>query len=421
LNNLDNPIHLSVDHLFRRRAGQMIAVLSRLFGAERLDQIEDAVQTAMVRALRQWPFQGTPDNPTAWLIQVAKNDLLDRLRRDARWRGEENEIDAAIDRLSTKGDEAAARFSREVHDDQLRLLFLSCHPLLMEEAQVALALKTIGGFSVPEIARAFLTRESTVARSLTRAKQRLREHHARFETPPPDKLPQRLDAVLKVLYLMFNEGYSASDGESLVRLDLCQEAIRLAELLADHPVTGVPRVHALVALFLFQGARLPARTDARGELLLLADQDRSKWNQAFLKRGLTALKRSASGAELSDYHLEAEIAACHSLAPSFEATDWARVLKCYEDLLARKASPIIELNRTIAYSRVYGAQAGLAELEKLRGNRLLQNYYPFYAALAELLRELGEWARAIEAYEQAMTLTSSQPARQFLRRRIESL
>jgi predicted RNA polymerase sigma factor len=156
-------------------------------------------------------------------------------------------------------------------------------------------------------------------------------------------------------------------------------------------------------------------------LLLLADQDRSKWNQAFLKRGLTALQRSASGAELSDYHLEAEIAACHSLAPSFEATDWARVLKCYEELLARKSSPIIELNRIIAYSRVYGAQAGLAELEKLRGNRLLQNYYPFYAALAELLRELGEWARAIEAYEQAMTLTSSQPARQFLRRRIESL
>jgi RNA polymerase sigma factor (sigma-70 family) len=232
LNNLDNPIHLSVDHLFRRRAGQMIAVLSRLFGAERLDQIEDAVQTAMVRALRQWPFQGTPDNPTAWLIQVAKNDLLDRLRRDARWRGEETEIDAAIDRLSTKGDEAAARFSREVHDDQLRLLFLSCHPLLMEEAQVALALKTIGGFSVPEIARAFLTRESAVARSLTRAKQRLREHQAQFETPPPDKLPQRLNAVLKVLYLMFNEGYSASDGQSLVRLDLCYEAIRLADLLA---------------------------------------------------------------------------------------------------------------------------------------------------------------------------------------------
>lgn len=396
----------------------MIAVLSRLFGAERLDQIEDAVQTAMVRALRQWPFQGTPENPTAWLIQVAKNDLLDHLRRDARWRGDEQEIETAIDRWSTAGDQDSAKFSREVHDDQLRLIFLCCHPLLTEESQVVLALKTIGGFSVSEIASAFLAQTGSISRSLSRAKQRLREREARFETPAPDELPQRLEAVMRVLYLMFNEGYSASDGESLIKLDLCNEAIRLSDLLANHPATAVPKMHALNALLLFQGARLPARIDSRGELLLLAEQDRTVWNHGLLKRGLYAFKQSASGSELSDYHLEAEIAACHSLAESFEATDWLRVLKCYEELLERRPSPIVDLNRIIALSKVHGARAGLAELEKLKNNRLLQNYYPFYTALAELQRENGESEQALISYRQALKLTSSQPVRQFLCKRL---
>jgi RNA polymerase sigma-70 factor (ECF subfamily) len=409
-----DQIHQSVDHLFRHRAGQMVATLTRIFGIERLDLVEDAVQDALVQALRLWPYRGVPDNPSAWLIEVAKNRMLDSLRRDRRMQEIPDEIEFPIEEFSG---ETCARFASEIRDDQLRMIFTCCHPLIPPDSQIALTLKTVGGFSVSEIARAFLAQEPAIAKTLVRAKQRLREFGIKLEMPQPDKLPARLESVLKVLYLMFNEGYSALEGEELVRTDLCHEAIRLGELLAEHPVTGEPKAHALVALLLFQGVRLNARCDAAGELLLLAEQDRSLWNQAMLRRGLHHLRKSASGDELSDYHLEAEIASCHAVAESFEATDWPRVLDCYEELLNRKPSPVVALNRIVALAKVRGVEAGLNELEQLAEDRRLRNYYPFYATRGELLREAGRTNEAIEAYQKALGLTSSEPVRRFLMKR----
>jgi RNA polymerase sigma factor (sigma-70 family) len=407
-----DQIHQSVDHLFRHRAGQMIATLTRIFGITRLDQVEDAVQDAMARALRLWPYQGPPDNPTAWLIQVAKNRMLDQLRRDSRLTERTDEVEIPID------GEADAAFACEIRDDQLRMIFTCCHPLIPEDGQIALTLKTVGGFSVSEIARAFLAKEPSVTKTITRAKQRLRDFDIKLEMPAPDKLPARLESALKIIYLMFNEGYSALEGEELVRTDLCHEAIRLCELLAEHPVTGAPKVHALGALLLFQGARLAARCDAAGELLLLSEQDRSLWDRAMIGRGLRHLRKSASGDEISDYHLEAEIAACHALAQSFEDTDWPRVLECYEELLSRKPSPVVALNRIVALAKVDGVEAGLAELNKLSEDRTLRNYCPFYATQGELLREAGKKSEAIDSYEKALGLTSSEPVRRFLLKRI---
>ncbi len=408
-------INLSVDHLFRHRAGQMIATLTRIFGIERLDQVEDAMQEAMIRALRLWPHQGVPDNPVAWLIQVAKNRILDQLRRDSKATETTDEIEIPVT------GEFDAAFANEICDDQLRMIFTCCHPLVPQDGQIALTLKTVGGFSVSEIARAFLAREPSIIKTLTRAKQRLREFDIKLEMPQPDKLPARLESVLRAIYLMFNEGYSALEGEELVRTDLCHEAIRLCELLAEHPVTDAPKVHALGALLLFQGARLTARCDAAGELLLLSEQDRSLWDRAMIKRGLYHLRKSAHGDEVSDYHLEAEIASCHTLAASFEATDWPRVLGCYKELLSRKPSPVVALNRIVALAKVLGIEAGLFELNKLAEDRTLRNYYPFYAALGELLREDGKKSEAIDAYQKALSLTSSEPIRRFLVKRIACL
>jgi RNA polymerase sigma factor (sigma-70 family) len=410
-----DQIHQSVDHLFRHRAGQMIATLTRIFGIERLDQVEDAVQDALVRALKLWPYQGAPDNPSAWLIQVAKNRMLDQLRRDSRLIETTDEIE-----LPTDG-EGDVAFANEICDDQLQMIFTCCHPLIPEDGRIALTLKIVGGFSVPEIARAFLARESSVTKTIVRAKQRLREFNIRLEMPAPDKLPARLESVLKVIYLMFNEGYSALEGEELVRTDLCHEAIRLCELLAGHPVTGAPKVHALAALLLFQASRSTARSDSAGELLLLSEQDRSLWDRALINRGLYHLRRSASGDEISDYHIEAEIASIHTLAESFETTDWPRVLDCYEELLNRKPSPVVELNRIVALAKVDGVETGLVELNKLANDRSLRNYYPFYAALGELLREAGRKSEAIDAYQKALGLTSSEPIRRFLMKRAEGL
>jgi RNA polymerase sigma-70 factor (ECF subfamily) len=413
-----DQIHQSVDHLFRHRAGQMVATLTRIFGIERLDLVEDAVQDALVQALRLWPYRGVPGNPSAWLIEVAKNRMLDSLRRDRRMQEIPDEIEFPIEEFT---EETGARFANEIRDDQLRMIGACCHPLIPPDGQIALTLKTVGGFSVSEIARAFLAQESAIAKTLTRAKQRLREFDIKLEMPLPDKLPARLESVLKVLYLMFNEGYSALEGEELVRTDLCHEAIRLCELLAEHPVTGEPKVHALAALLMFQGVRLNARCDAAGELMLLAEQDRSLWNQAMLRRGLHHFRKSASGDELSDYHLEAEIASCHAVAESFEATDWPRVLECYEELLNRKPSPVVALNRIVALAKVQGVEAGLVELDKIAEDRTLRNYYPFFAARGELLREAGRTREAIEAYRKALSLTSSEPIRRFLMKRIAGL
>src|SRR4051812_24433123 len=321
-----------VDHLFRREAGRMVAALTRVFGAENLALAEDVVQESLVQALRTWPFRGVPENPRGWLMQVAKNRALDLLRRDTSLA---RKADAIRDWTSSLAPDDP---QGEGMDDQLRMIFICCQPAVPREARVALTLKTVGGFGVPEIARAYLAKEATIAQRLVRGKGKTQETGPPFEVPPPAELPAALDSVLEALYLMFNEGYAASAGEDLVRQDVCAEAIRLARLVAEHPSLDVPKAHALAALLLLQAARNPARVDSEGNLLLLSEQDRSLWDGAKIAAGFHHLDRSARGSELSAYHLEAGLAACH-VAPG--ATDWPHILTLYDDLLALKPSPVV--------------------------------------------------------------------------------
>src|SRR5438874_9341893 len=315
------------DHLFRREAGKLIAILTGIFGINRLQLAEDVVQESLVRALRTWPYTGVPKNPAAWLTQTAKNLALDLIRRERLFHDKEPQIIAFMEQWPSESVVGESpMFDNEIRSGRLRLMFACCHPLLASEAQTALALKVLCGFGVAEIASAFLTSEAAIAKRLTRAHQRIRESHIPFEIPAGDELSIRLGNVLQTLYLLFNEGYKASSGDSLIKEDLCHEAIRLSSLLAEHPVGNQPRTHALVALMLLNAARLPARTDSEGNILRLKDQDRATWNQAMIARGVFHLSKSAAGEQLTAYHLQAGIAACHCAAKDYESTDWRQIL-----------------------------------------------------------------------------------------------
>lgn len=421
--NNENTVQDSVDHLFRHHAGQMVSVLSRIFGLEKLDMIEDAVQDALVAALKTWPYSEFPENPRAWLIETAKNRMLDRLRRNKKL--PHDDIDAAEDALPGLAAASAATatladvyFANEISEDQLRMIFACCHPAIPPDSQVALTLKIVSGFNVAEIARAFLAREDSVAKMITRAKQKLRENEVQLEMPPPAEIPARLNTVAKVLYLIFNEGYTASEGAELVRKDLCFEAIRLCTFLAGHPVTNMPRINALTALFLFQGARLSSRYDHEGELLILSAQDRSLWDKTMIARGFNYLRLSASGDELTEYHLEAEIAAVYVSAENFAAINWRHILECYELLQQRKFSPVVELNRIIVLANIHGAKKALEELCKFEEGHKLKDNNLFHITRAHFLAETGKNAEAISSYKTAINLTHNEPVRRFLNKKI---
>jgi RNA polymerase sigma-70 factor (ECF subfamily) len=403
-------VHALVEHLFRHEAGRMLAALTRLFGLAEFDLAEEVVQDAMVQALRKWPFAGIPDNPAAWLMQTARNKALDVLRRRTVLRRRDHDLDSVA--------AAEGPSLEEVNDDQLAMMFACCHPALPAEAQVALTLKSVSGFGVAEIARAFLTQEATIAQRLVRAKRRLTESGAHLAVPPPRELPARLDAVLQVIYLLFNEGYSAHQGEDLVRHDLCAEAIRLASLMAARPDMAQPKVHALLALMYLQASRLPARQDAGGNLLLLAEQDRALWDRRLIAAGLHHLDRSAAGDELTEYHLQAGIAACHALAESYEQTDWPRVLDQYDHLVALVASPVVLLNRAVAVSMVHGPEAGLHALDAIQNDPALCGYYLLPATRADLLLRLERRDEAASCYRGALALLCTEPEQRFLLRRL---
>ncbi|HZC34724.1 MAG TPA: DUF6596 domain-containing protein, partial [Chthoniobacterales bacterium] len=299
------------EHFFRHEAGKLVSVLTGIFGIERLQLAEDVVQDSLVRALQTWPYYGIPNNPAAWLTQTAKNLALDVIRRENLFRNKQPEIAAFVEQWSTDSTAGnSAMFENEIKDSRLRLMFTCCHPLIPQEAQTALALKTLCGFGVAEIAKGFLTTEAAIAKRLTRARQKIHELRIPFEIPTGEELSVRLNGVLQTIYLLFNEGYKASSGESLVKEELCHEAIRLASLVAEQPAGDQPRTHALLALMLLNGARLPARVDSEGNILRLKEQDRSSWNKAMIGRGMLHLSQSAAGEELTSYHLQAGIAAC---------------------------------------------------------------------------------------------------------------
>jgi RNA polymerase sigma-70 factor (ECF subfamily) len=411
-----------VEHFFRHEAGKIVSTLTRIFGVAQLNRAEDVVQETLVRALQTWPYYGIPRNPSAWITQVAKNLALDLIRRDKVFRNKENEIALLMEQVSADA-EGVDSPSREnaIGDDRLRMMFTCCHPMIPQEAQVALALKTLCGFSPAEIARAFLASEAATAKRLTRAKQRIREARIAFEIPTGDELIGRLDGVLQTLYLLFNEGYKASGGEHLIRAELCHEAIRLAALLAEHPAGNRPRVHALLALMLLNGARLPARLDADGNILRLEEQDRSRWDQPMIARGLYHLMQSTAGDEASEYHLQAAVAACHCAARDYESTDWPRILSFYDRLIELDDSPVVALNRAVAVAHVHGPRAGIEAVEAIHDRQQLNCYYLLYAVLGEFEADLDHRQAAMKHFRKALELATMKSEQIFLTKKIEEL
>lgn len=396
-----NDVHGLVDHLFRHSAGQMVATLTRVFGPAHLSLAEEVVQEALVAAMQQWAIRGVPDKPRAWLFQVARNRALDQLRRQTSFKGKEQDIAAALSEVTI--DEP--RFAHELRDDQLRMMLMCCHPAIPRESRSALTLKTVGGFSVDEIARAFLTKKETIAQRIVRAKKMIREEKIAMDLPPRQEMPQRMETLLEVLYLFFNEGYSAQNA------DLCAEAIRLTRLCGDDPA-----IHALLALMLLQTARLPAR-----EVLTLEEQDRSQWDGAMIAEGLRELGKSAAGDSLTAYHVEAAIASYHAIARSFEETNWVAIIAHYDQLLAIKPSPVVALNRAIAVAMTEGPAAAIAAIEEIASHPSLRDYLPLETTLGELWLRNGDRRQAAAHFNRALELPGTMVEKKFVLRKLALL
>lgn len=404
------------EHLFREESGKLVSALTGIFGIHRLQLAEDVVQEAMVRALQTWPYHGVPENPAAWLMRTARNRALDLIRREKRFSEKREEIAATLEEWPEEGE--SPRFEEEIRDHRLRLVFACCHPKIAPEDRTALALKTLCGFSIAEIAAAFLAGEAAIAKRLTRAKSRIQELGIPFEIPAGEELEPRLESVLRVIYLLFNEGYKASSGDSVVRADLCHEAIRLAEWLAAHPAGDRPETHALLALMQLDAARLPAREDADGNLLRLEEQDRGLWDRRRIALGLMHLSRSATGDVLGEYHLQAGIAACHCTAADDASTDWPRILFHYDHWMSISDSPVVALNRAVAVARVHGPQAGMDALEPVRESGLLDGYHLLHAVHGDFEFRLGNLKAAAGHFRRALQLTGVTSERTFLTGRL---
>ncbi len=406
-----------LEHLFRHQAGRMVAHLARLLGPAHLDLAEEMVQQAMLRALQSWQYHGVPENAAAWLFRVAHNAAIDAVRRDKSLSDKTDVIVAELSRSAntTPGDPG---LEEQLRDDELRMIFMCCHPKFSRDASVALSLKTVGGFSVREIARAFLADEAAVAQRLVRAKRQIRESGLTLDLPSAADLGQRLDAVLEVVYFMFNEGYTAHEGEDLIRQDLCMEALRLGRLIAASSISA-PRVDALVALMAFQAARLPARVDQAGDLVLLERQDRGRWNQGLIHFGFYHFDRSIAGDEVSVYHAQAAIAATHARAAGPDSVEWPVILEIYDELLELNPSPVVTLNRAVAVAKVHGAARGLETIEPLENDPKLRNYYLCLAVRGHLLHELNRVKEAAACFREALECPCSGPERRFLTRKLQ--
>jgi RNA polymerase sigma-70 factor (ECF subfamily) len=405
-----------VEHLFRHQAGRAVARLTRLLGPAHLGLAEDAVQEALIRALQSWPHDGVPGHAAGWLFRVAHNYAIDAVRRQKVFG---DKAAAIVDAITRSADIAPADIDVEaqLRDDELRMIFMCCHPSIPADVRVALSLKTIGGFSAREIARAFFVDEATVAQRLVRAKRQMRDRQLTLDFPGPLELAGRLDAVLDVLYLMFNEGYAAHEGDALIKQDLCLEALRLGRLVASASI-ATPRTHALVALMAIQAARLPARVNDAGDLVLLGAQDRAQWDGQLLVVGFDHFNRSMSGHEETAFHVQAAIAATHARAARASDVEWPTILELYDHLLAIDASPIVALNRAVALGKVRGPAEALAAIAPLLRHRQLREYHLLLATRGEFLLELGRRADAATAFRDALACACSDPERRFLERRL---
>jgi RNA polymerase sigma factor (sigma-70 family) len=407
------------DHLFRHEWARMVAALTRIFGIHNLTLAEDVVQDAFCRALEVWRVRGMPENPSAWLMTAAKNRALDVLRRERRARNFAPELGRWIESEWTLAPVVEEYFAPDViKDDLLRLMFSCCHPRLPEAAQVMLILHILCGFSVGEVASAFVSSHAAAEKRILRAKRVLASSKRLFDTTDPDKLSARLPAVQRALYLLFNEGYHGASPESAVRAELCREAMRLAAMLLEHPLGTTPATYALSALMCLDAARLPARIDTSGHLVTLFDQDRGQWDQELLTEGLGFLALSAAGCGLTEYHLEAAIASLHASAARPEDTDWATIVDLYDRLMALRPSPIVALNRAIALAQRDGPEAGIEAIGAITDRDRL-SAYPFYsAALGEFELRCGRSQTAREHFRAALTLARNPMEREFLERRL---
>jgi RNA polymerase sigma-70 factor (ECF subfamily) len=404
----------AVDAVYRSDSRRVLATLIRLLGG--FDLAEEALHEAFAAAVEQWPREGTPANPRAWLISTGRFKAIDVIRRRARFDASQAEV---AERLEAETTRAIPGEAEDIEDDRLRLIFTCCHPVLSPDAQVALTLREVCGLTTEEIARAFLTAAPTLAQRIVRAKAKIRDARIPYEVPALLELPDRLDTVLHVIYLVFNEGYAASSGESLTRADLSAEAIRLGRLLVE--LLPEPEALGLLALMLLHESRRPARTSPDGELILLDDQDRSRWDRGQIAEGAALVQRALASRRIGPYTLQAAIAAVHAEAPTAAATDWTQIVGLYDVLVRAEPSPVVELNRAAAIAMRDGPAAGLALIDTILGRGDLADYALAHSARAELCRRLGKTGDARASYARALALTRQEPQRRFLERRLAEL
>jgi RNA polymerase sigma-70 factor (ECF subfamily) len=408
------------DHLFRREAGRMVATLTRIFGVHNLALAEDVVQDAFCRALEVWKFRGVPENPAAWLMATAKNRAFDMLRRERTASTFAPELQRFLERERMLAPAVEELFAANtIKDDLLRMMFSCCHPRLPEEAQVALVLHILCGFSVDEIASAFVSGHAAIEKRIARSKKMLAGSKKLFDLGSAAEFSARLPAVERALYLLFNEGYHGASPEMAVRVDLCHEAIRLTGLLLEHPLGQTPSCHALAALMHLHAARLPARMDAEGNLSSLFDQDRSRWDSQMTAEGQRLLDLSATGSDLTEYHVEAAIACVHALADRVEHTDWGRIVSLYDTLMVLRPSPVVALNRAIAIAQHEGPERGLEEIRGIPDSERLAAYPFYHAALGELELRQGRSDVARDHFNTAMECARNSMERHFFEKRVE--
>jgi RNA polymerase sigma-70 factor (ECF subfamily) len=410
----DVRVREQIEAVYRSDSRRVLATLIRLLGG--FDSAEEAMHDAFTAALDSWPSDGVPENPRAWLISTGRFKAIDRLRRGARFNAA---LAATAEQLEASAPHASDFGDDSLEDDRLRLIFTCCHPALSADARIALTLREVCGLETEEIARAFLIPAPTLAQRIVRAKGKIRDAQIPYQVPSRAELPERLDAVLHVLYLVFNEGYSASSGETVIRHDLSAEAIRLGRLLIE--LLPEPEAIGLLALMLLHDARRPARTSPAGELILLDEQDRSVWNREQIQEGLALVERALASRRFGPYTLQAAIAAVHAEAPTAAATDWRQIVGLYEVLLRVEPSPVVELNRAAAIAMRDGPEIGLALVDAILARGELADYHLTHSARADLCRRLGHTPEAIAAYERALKLTTQAPERRFIERRLAEL